>query len=267
MTSTPRLAPDAGTLRAARRRLLFDMLGIAASSAGFGVVFGLTARSNGFSVIETMAFSALVFAGASQFAAAGMVGAGFGWPAIVILTGLVNARHLLYAAALGPWLRDRSRRERALMAHVLTDEAFALSLVHFRRLGFADRRGYWLAAIGGVFIPWNLATLAGVMGAQAVPDPRVLGLDVVFPAAMAGLAVGLTTGRREVVAGVAGVGIALIVGLAVDPRAGVLAGGLLGPLAGLLVPRREPGIPEPDELPADPGSFSRPDRSEDGLAP
>jgi 4-azaleucine resistance transporter AzlC len=172
------------------------MLGIIASAAGFGVVFGLTARANGFSPLEAVVFSLVVFAGASQFAAAGMVGAGYGWPAIVVLTGLVNARHILYAAALGPWLRDRPRRERALMAHVLTDEAFALSLVHFRRLGVADRRGYWLAAIGGVFIPWNVATLVGVLGGQVVPDPHVLGLDIVFPAAMAGLAVGLATGRR-----------------------------------------------------------------------
>jgi 4-azaleucine resistance transporter AzlC len=254
-------------LSTARRRLVVDMLGIVASAAGFGVVFGLTARANGFSPLEAVVFSVVVFAGASQFAAAGMVGAGYGWPAIVVLTALVNARHILYAAALGPWLRDRPRRERALMAHVLTDEAFALSHVHFRRLGFADRRGYWLAAIGGVFIPWNLATLIGVLGGQVVPDPRVIGLDIVFPAAMAGLAVGLATGRREIVAGVAGVGIALGVGLLIDPRAGVLAGGFLGPGAGLLVPRRDPAVPEPDELPADPGSFSRPGRSDDGIAP
>jgi 4-azaleucine resistance transporter AzlC len=259
--------PDAPALRAARRRLLFDMLGIVASAAGFGVVFGLTARANGFSPIEAIAFSVIVFAGASQFLAAGMVGAGFGWPAIVILAGLVNSRHLLYAAALGPWLRDRPRRERALMAHVLTDESFALSLVHFRRLGFADRRGYWLAAIGGVFIPWNVATVVGVLGGQVIPDPRVVGLDIVFPAAMAGLAVGLATGRREVAAGVAGVGIAVLVGLAVDPRAGVLAGGFLGPVVGLLVPRRDPKVPEADELPAEPASFSVPNRSDDGLAP
>ena len=254
-------------LGAARRRLVVDMLGIVASSAGFGVVFGLTARANGFSPLEAVVFSLVVFAGASQFAAAGMVGAGYGWPAIVVLTALVNARHILYAAALGPWLRDRPRRERALMAHVLTDEAFALSLVHFRRLGFADRRGYWLAAIGGVFIPWNVATLVGVLGGQVVPDPRVLGLDIVFPAAMAGLAVGLATGRREIVAGAAGVGIALAVGLAVDPRAGVLAGGFVGPFIGLLVPRRDPAVPEPDELPAEPSAFSRPGRSDDGIAP
>jgi len=243
------------------------MAGIVASAVGFGLVFGLTARGAGFSVIEAAAFSAIVFAGASQFAAAGMVAAGFAWPAIVLLTGLVNARHALYAAALAPWLRGRPRAERALMAHVLTDESFALSLVHFRRLGLADRRGYWLAAIGGVFIPWNLATLAGYLGGQVVPDPRLLGLDIVFPAAMAGLAVGLATGRREVVALGAGVVIALAVGLAVDPRVGVVAGGLLGPAVGLAVPRRDRNVPEQDELPADPDAFARPDRSEDGMLP
>ena len=243
------------------------MTGIIASAAGFGVVFGLTARGAGFSLVEAVAFSTIVFAGASQFAAAGMVAAGFGWPAIVLLTGLVNARHALYAAALAPWLRGEPRQERAAMAHVLTDEAFALSLVHFRRLGFADRRGYWLAAIGGVFIPWNLATLVGYLGGQAVPDPSVVGLDIVFPAAMAGLAVGLATGRREVVALAAGVAIAVAVGLAVDPRVGVVAGGLLGPAAGLAIPRRDRAVPEADELPADPDAFARRDRSEDGMVP
>ena len=53
----------------------------------------------------------IVFAGASQFAAAGMVAAGFAWPAIVVLTALVNARHLLYSAALAPWLRGQSLRQ------------------------------------------------------------------------------------------------------------------------------------------------------------
>jgi len=243
------------------------MTGIVLSAAGFGIVFGLTARGAGFSIVEAVAFSTIVFAGASQFLAAGMVASGFGWPSIVLLTGLVNARHLLYAAALAPWLRDRPRRRRAAMAHVLTDESFALSLVHFRRLGFADGRGYWIAAIGGVFIPWNLATLLGYGGGQAVADPGLFGLDVVFPAAMAGLAVGLATTRREVVALAAGVLIALAASLAVDPRIGVVAGGLLGPAVGLAVPRRDRDVPEPDELPADPGAFARPDRSEDGMLP
>ncbi len=243
------------------------MLGIVASAAGFGVVFGLTARGAGFSLVEAAAFSTIVFAGASQFAAAGMVAAGFGWPVIVLLTGLVNARHALYSAALAPWLRGQPRRERAAMAHVLTDESFALSLVHFGRLGFADRRGYWLAAIAGVFIPWNLATLLGYLGGQAIPDPAALGLDVVFPAAMAGLAVGLATGRREMVALAAGVGIALAVALAVDPRVGVVAGGLLGPAVGMALPRGAGPSPERIELPGEAWRVAQPRSSDDGMAP
>lgn len=51
-----------------------------------------------------------------------------GWPFIVLMTALLNARHLLYSAPVAPWLGGRSRLERAAMAHVLTDETFALSL-------------------------------------------------------------------------------------------------------------------------------------------
>ena len=57
------------------------------------------------------------------------------------------------------------------MAHVLTDEAFALAIAHFRRLGRADGFGYWFAAIGATLIPWNLATLAGVTLGGAIVEP------------------------------------------------------------------------------------------------
>ena len=72
------------------------------------------------------------------------------------------------------------------MAHLLTDESFALSIAHFRRLGRTDERGYWIAAIASTFIPWNLATLAGVIVGAQIPDPARFGIDVIFPAAMVG---------------------------------------------------------------------------------
>jgi predicted branched-subunit amino acid permease len=227
-------APD---LRAARRRLILDGLGIVVSAAGFGVVFGLTARTEGhFSPIEAMAFSLIAFGGAAQFAAIGFVARGIGWPAIVLFTALLNARHLLYSAALAPWFRGRSLAERAVAAHLLTDESFALSIAHFRRVGRFDAIGYWYPAIVTTLIPWNAATFAGVMIGAAIVDPRALGVDVIFPAAMGGLAVGLITGRRELVAGVVGALVAVGVALAGDTTIGVIAGGVLGPVAGLLVP-------------------------------
>jgi len=234
-------APDGRTpaadLPASRRRLVVDGLGIIVSAAGFGFVFGLAARTSGhYSVIDAMAMSTIVFGGASQFAAVGYVASGLAWPAILVLTALLNARHILYSAALAPWFRGRPFAERAVASHLLTDEAFALSIAHFRRLGRFDPFGYWYPAIVTTFIPWNLATFAGATIGSAVVEPQRLGIDVIFPAAMIGLAVGLVTGRRELAAAVAGAAVAVAVSLAVSPTIGIIAGGIVGPSIGLLVP-------------------------------
>jgi 4-azaleucine resistance transporter AzlC len=220
-------------LRDSRRQLVVDSLGIIASAGGFGLVYGLSARAAGFSPLEASGMSVIVFAGASQFAAVGYVLGGFSWTGIVFLTAFINARHFLYSAALAPYFADRPRWLRAVLAHFMTDEAFALALSHFRRIGRTDLPAYWWAAIGVTFIPWNVATIAGVLLGGSIPEPARFGLDVIFPAAMIGLAVGLITGRQELVAAIVGSVVAVAVSLAWDPAAGLLAGGLLGPLAGL----------------------------------
>ena len=223
------------SLAASRRRLLLDSLGIMVSAGGFGLVYGLSARAAGFSPLEASAMSIIVFGGASQFVAVGYVLGGFSWLTIVLLTAFLNARHLLYAASLAPYLTHKPRPLRAVMAHVLTDEAFALAIAHFRRIGRADIRGYWTGAIVSTFIPWNVATVVGVTIGGSIPDPTRFGLDIIFPAAMGGLAVGLITGRRELVAAVSGAVIGVGIGLVWDPAAGIIAGGVIGPLAGMAV--------------------------------
>jgi predicted branched-subunit amino acid permease len=98
------------------------------------------------------------------------------------------------------------------------------------------------------FIPWNIATLAGVFVGGAIPDPTQFGLGVVFPAAMAGLAVALASGRREVAAAIAGAVLGVGISLAWDPAIGIIAGGLVGPLVAMALP----GPPMVDRYPADP---------------
>jgi 4-azaleucine resistance transporter AzlC len=240
-------AARSAALRASRRRVAIESLGIAVSSAGFGFVYGLAARSAGFSPLEAGAMSVIVFAGASQFAAVGYVLGGFSWIGVVVLTAFINARHVLYGAALAPYLAGKPRALRAAMAHLLTDEAFALSIAHFRRIGRADVPGYWLAAVGSTFIPWNVATLLGVTVGGSIPDPTRFGLDVIFPAAMGGLAVGLMTGRREVVAAVAAAAIVVAISLAWDPAAGIVVGGLIGPLIGMAARPGRGRATDPDE--------------------
>ena len=233
----PTTDADPATLAESRRRLLMEALGIAVSALGFGFVFGLAAREAGFSPIEAIAMSTIVFAGAAQFAAVGYVASGLAWPGVVFLTALLNARHLLYSAALAPWLRDVPFWRRAVMAHLLTDEAFALTIGHYRRVGRTDERGFWIAAIASTFIPWNLATIGGVLLGAQIPDPARFGIDIIFPAAMIGLAVGLVTGRRELVAAIVGAGVGVVVALLTAPSIGIVAGGIAGPAVGLLVPK------------------------------
>src|SRR3954447_5005368 len=180
---------DQREVDASRRRLVVDGIAMAASAVGFGFVFGLSARAAGFTPVDASAMSLFVFAGASQFAAIGYAASGFGWIGIVVLTALINARHFLYSAAIAPYLADERPQTRAVMAHLLTDEAFALSIGHFQRIGRGDRRRYWLARGVSTFISWNLPSLAGGLSGGAIPDPNRFGLDVIFPAAMAGIAV------------------------------------------------------------------------------
>lgn len=239
-------------LRSARRQLVLDALGIGASAGGFGFVYGLAASKAGFSVIEAQAMSLFAFAGAAQFAAVGYVAAGLPWVSIVVLTFFLNARHVLYAAALAPLMRTRPLGERAVAAHLLTDESFALAATHIRRLGRLDMWGYWLGAVGVTLIPWNLATLAGSTLGGTIPDPTRFGLDIVFPAAMLGLAIGLVTGRRELVAAGAGGLLGLVISLTIGPQVGIVAGGLVGPLVAMALPfgddrgaERSLGLAEP----------------------
>ena len=222
-------------LAASRRQLVKDSVGIMVSAGGFGLVYGLTARAAGFSPLEAGAMSLFVFAGASQFVAIGYVAAAFPWLWILGLTAFLNARHFLYGAALAPYLDRVPRLQKAVMAQVLTDEAFALAIAHFRRIGRADVRGYWIGAILSTWIPWNLATWLGVTIGGSIPEPSKFGLDVIFPAAMGGLAVGLITGRRELVAALSAAVIGVGVALAAEPAAGIIAGGVIGPLIGMAV--------------------------------
>ena len=73
------------------------------------------------------------------------------------------------------------------------------------------------------------------LGGQ-IPDPARFGIDVIFPAAMVGLAVGLITGRRELVAADRRSRDRVAVALVTSPSIGIVAGGILGPAVGLLVP-------------------------------
>ena len=224
-------------LAPARRRLALDSIGIWALAIVIGTIFGFTARQAGLSLVEAAAFSAILFAGAAQFASVGLLSQGVPWPSIVALVWLLNARHFLYSASVAPYAARLSRRLRAALAFFLTDEAFALTTAHITRIGRIDVAGAWYAGFS-IFVPWNVATLVGWLAGAALPDPATIGLDVVFASSMAGLAIGLVRDRAALIALLVGSASAVAAALLIDPSAAALAGGLVGPIAGIAATRR-----------------------------
>lgn len=97
-----------------------------------GIAYGVLAVKNGVPAIWAVTMSVLVFAGAGQFIAAGMIGTGASIAAVSLANLMVNLRHILMSAALTPHVQSLPPAPRALYAAGVTDELFAVQMADFR---------------------------------------------------------------------------------------------------------------------------------------
>lgn len=212
-----------------------DGVGLGVAVGVSGVAFGAAAVSAGLSPWQACALSLLAFTGASQFALAGVVAAGGSLVAGTAGAILLGSRNTLYGLRLAEVLRPRGPR-RLLAAAGVIDETTAMTLAQPDPA--AGRRAF-TATFVTLYVTWNLATLAGAIGAGRVGSPQALGLDVVGPAAFLALIYPrLRAGHAERAVALAGAGIALAttavlpVGVPVILAAvAALAGALASPAA------------------------------------
>ena len=162
-----------------------DSLSVSFTVGAYGVAFGAAAVANGFSVLQSCLLSLLTFSGASQFAVIGVIGAGGSAISGIATASLLGFRNGLYGVLMAPILKVRGFK-RLIAAHITIDESTGVSLSQEARGPQAMREGFWLTGFG-VFIFWNLFTLAGALGAKAMGDPSAWGLDAAVPAAFLGL--------------------------------------------------------------------------------
>ena len=162
-----------------------DSLSVSFTVGAYGVAFGAAAVANGFSVLQSCLLSLLTFSGASQFAVVGVIGAGGSAISAIATASLLGIRNGLYGVLMAPILKVRGLK-RIVAAHVTIDESTGVSLSQEPRGIQAMREGFWLTGFG-VFLFWNLFTLAGALGAKAMGDPSAWGLDAAVPAAFLGL--------------------------------------------------------------------------------
>ena len=94
-------------------------------------------------------------------------------------------RQALYGLRLAPLLRLRGWRKVA-GAQVTIDESTGVALGQSDLGEEAMKQGFWLTGLG-VYFFWNIFTLLGALGAQAMGDPAAWGLDAAVPAAFLGL--------------------------------------------------------------------------------
>jgi 4-azaleucine resistance transporter AzlC len=179
------------------------------------VSFGVVAQDAGFSPLEAIVFSAIVYAGSAQFTAVAILLEGGSAGAAVVAASLMNSRFLPMGAALAPSLPGGPAR-RALEGQAVVDASWAVAVQEGGRFD----RALLFGSSAVQYLGWVAGTVAGALWGEALGDPKALGLDAVYPAFFLALVIAEARSRRSV--------------------AVALAGGLI---AFALVPLAPPGVP------------------------
>lgn len=162
-----------------RRRISTQAWSIGIATGAYALSFGAISVASGLTPLQTQGLSLLMFTGASQFAFVGVLGAGGGVIAAILTAWLLGARNGFYALSLAGILKVRGWR-RLGAAQWTIDESTAMALAHPEPIT-ASRRAFWMTGLA-IYVLWNLGTLIGALGAAALQDPAVLGLDAAIPA-------------------------------------------------------------------------------------
>ena len=162
-----------------------DSFSVSLTVGAYGIAFGAAGVAAGFSVFQSCLLSLLTFSGASQFAIVGVIVAGGSALSGITTASLLGIRNGLYGLRMAPLLHVKGLR-RVVAAQITIDESTGVALSQEERGESAMRHGFWLTGFG-VYIFWNIFTLVGALGAQAMGDPAAWGLDAAVPAAFLGL--------------------------------------------------------------------------------
>lgn len=199
----------------------------------FGMIYGILALGAGLSPLAAQVMSAVVFAGSAQFMLVQLVG--LGTPALVmVLTGFViNLRHALYSASISPHTLGLNLVWKGVLAYLLTDEAYAVTILNYNKTDSAPENKHWFFLGAGLTLwtSWQVSTAIGVfLGAQI---PASWGLDFTLALTFIALVFPIIRDRPTVVAALAA-GLTAVLAAGLPYKLGLLTASLVGILAGML---------------------------------
>ncbi|WP_411138765.1 AzlC family ABC transporter permease [Streptomyces sp. C10] len=228
-----------------------DALGVGVAVGLSGFAFGVTSAGVGLSLLQTCALSLLVFTGASQFALVGALAAGGNPLTAAAGAFFLGARNAFYGLRLSAVLGYRPT-VKPFAAHWVIDETSAVTLAQPDRR--TARLGFTVTGLT-LYVLWNLTTLVGALGAEALGDTEAWGLDAAGPAVFLALLAPMLKETVERVA--AGLAVVLVmVTLPLLPTGvPVLISALAAPAVLVVQGRRERAkeagtAPEPGDVPA-----------------
>ena len=145
----------------------------------FGLIFGVLSLEIGFTPLETMGMSLIVFGGASQIVLLQLFSGGASSLVIISSVGAVNSRHMLYGAVVSEHLSDLKMIWKIIISYFLIDQAFAVSNEYLKKN--KDKNNYFHLVGGGAtcWIIWQSTTILGIILGSAIPEE--LGLSFAVP--------------------------------------------------------------------------------------
>jgi predicted branched-subunit amino acid permease len=231
----------------------------------FGLVAGATPATTGLGGGVAVGLSTIVFAGASQLAAADVLADGGAALVAIVAACTINLRMLLYSASLAPHLAQEPLRRRMFMAYLLTDQAYTVSILRWSGEEATAAEGgptperarrvpFYLGAALLLWVNWQICTIVGILVGSAVPED--IPLDFAVPLVFLVLLIPTITTRPAAVAALVG-GMAAVLGAEAGAGhlsviVGALSGIAAGTLAELTIERRR--APRDDTpMPPEPG--------------
>jgi len=207
----------------------------------FGLIYGVLALSAGLTTSAAQWMSSIVFAGSSQFIAAQLFHESVPGLVIVLTIAVVNLRHMLYSASLAPYLAALSMRWKILLSYLLTDEAYAPSIIRYEKEGVTQSSHWFLLGAGfSLWFTWQISTAIGIFLGSAVPESW--SLDFALPLTFIAMVIPVLKNRPSIAAACSA-GITALLAFSLPYRLGLILAALVGIAVGTVLE----GIQSPGE--------------------
>jgi len=196
----------------------------------FGMIYGALAMNAGLSKPASQMMSSIVFAGSSQFVTTQLVHEAAPGFVIVLTIAVVNLRHMLYSASLAPHLAHLSLRWKTLLSYLLTDEAYAPSVIKYEREGVQPFSHWFVFGAGlALWSTWQVSTALGIFLGTAIPESW--SLDFALPLTFIAMVVPVLKGRPYIAAALSA-GVVALVAYSLPFKLGLILAALVGIVVG-----------------------------------